>query len=70
MVVDPNKKRIVLLRYEVIRNLNALAKMHLDAKGTPRVLESIPLSDEFAETLQEATKAFDKVLDEIVKEEE
>jgi hypothetical protein len=70
MPIDKHKKRIVFLTHDQILNLSVLAKMHLDANGAPKALQKYPVSDDWAETLRESIKVFDKTLEEIWKEEE
>ena len=70
MPIDENKKRIVFLKYEDMRNLTILAQMHLDAGGAPKALQQYPLAQEFAESLQRSAEAMERVLEEIREKED
>jgi DUF917 family protein len=65
MPIDKNKKRIVFLKYEEIRNLVILAQMHLDAGGAPKVLQQYPLNEEYVQSLKTSIDAMEKILEEI-----
>lgn len=68
MAPEKGKKRIVFLEEDTIRNLKTLAQMHLDSNGTPRVLQFVPLSEEFAESIRRGIAAMEKVLEEADEE--
>ncbi|MFG2268123.1 hypothetical protein [Streptomyces sp. NPDC048720] len=70
MVVDKNKKRIVFLEHDTIVDLVHLAKMHLNEDGSPKVLQQVPLSEEYAASLRKAVDSMEKVLKTIWEEED
>lgn len=73
MAIDRNKKRIVFLKHDEIVNLCLLAKLNLDEDGKARIPpmpSKFPLSQEWADSLTEAIKSMEKVLDKISEDEE
>lgn len=70
MAIDPNKKRVVFLKYDQILNLTVLAQMHLDSGGAPKILQKYPVSEEYAQSLRESMEIFNKLIAEIAADEE